>query len=572
MKTDAVTYKNTESKRMDSPLVEYVSLSPNHSGQRTHGIDRITPHCAGGQFTVSGIGDWFSHESVKASSNYGIDRDGRVGMYVMEENRSWCSSNSENDQRAVTIECASEKRDPYGMNDAVYLSLIRLCTEICRRNGKRKLLWLEDREKTLNYDPAPDEMLITVHRWFTDTFCPGDWLYSRLGDLAEKVTASLSCQGVTDAAYDYLIVGAGLFGAACARLLTDAGKKVLIVEKRDHIGGNVYTEEIEGIRVHKYGAHIFHTNDRGVWEFLGRFAEFSRYTHAPAANYRGEIFSLPFNMYTFNRIWGVVTPEEAKNKILTERVESGITSPKNLEEQALSLMGRELFEKLIKGDMEKQWGRPCGCLPTAILKRIPIRFSYDNRYFSDAFQGIPEDGYTKMAERMIDGIDCRTGVDYLEHRTELDLLAKRIIYTGPIDAFYGYCFGALQYRSLRFETEVLDIHDFQGNSVVNYTDAETPWTRIIEHKWFGSGKDASGKELNKTVITREYPREWEPGEEPYYPVNDEKNDALYRRYAALAMQEENVFFGGRLGEYRYYDMDQTVAAAMRLAEKLQTEI
>ena len=369
--------------------------------------------------------------------------------------------------------------------------------------------------------------------------------------------------------YDYLIAGAGLFGATCARLLTDAGKKVLIVEKRDHIGGNAYTEEIEGILVHKYGAHIFHTNDREVWDFLRRFADFNRYTHAPAANYKGEIYSLPFNMYTFHRMWGVVTPEEAENRILAERAESGITAPENLEEQALSLVGRELFEKLIKGYTEKQWGRPCSSLPAFILKRIPVRFTYDNRYFSDAFQGIPEGGYTKMAEKMIDGIDCWTGVDYLEHRQELDLLAKRIIYTGPVDGFYGYCLGALEYRALRFETEILDIPNFQGNSVVNYTDAETPWTRIIEHKWFGSGKDVSGKELRKTVITREYPREWEPGEEPYYPVNDEKNEALYRKYAALAKQERNVLFGGRLGEYRYYDMDQTVAAAMRLVKSIQ---
>ena len=369
--------------------------------------------------------------------------------------------------------------------------------------------------------------------------------------------------------YDYLIAGAGLFGATCARLLTDAGKKVLIVEKRDHIGGNAYTEETEGILVHKYGAHIFHTNDREVWDFLRRFADFNRYTHAPVANYKGEIYSLPFNMYTFHRMWGVVTPEEAENRILAERAESGITAPENLEEQALSLVGRELFEKLIKGYAEKQWGRPCSSLPAFILKRIPVRFTYDNRYFSDAFQGIPEGGYTKMAEKMIDGIDCRTGVDYLEHRQELDLLAKRIIYTGPVDGFYGYCLGALEYRALRFETEILDIPNFQGNSVVNYTDAETPWTRIIEHKWFGSGKDVSGKELRKTVITREYPREWEPGEEPYYPVNDEKNEALYRKYAALAKQERNVLFGGRLGEYRYYDMDQTVAAAMRLVKSIQ---
>ncbi len=368
-------------------------------------------------------------------------------------------------------------------------------------------------------------------------------------------------------AYDYLIVGAGLYGAVMAERLRAAGKSALVVDKRPHVGGNVYTEKIEGINVHIYGAHIFHTNNKTVWDYVQRFAEFNRFTNSPVANYKGELYSLPFNMYTFNRMWGVVTPEEAAAKIAEQRRE--ITGePKNLEEQAISLIGRDVYEKLVKGYTEKQWGRPCDQLPSFIIKRLPVRLTFDNNYFNALYQGIPVGGYTAMVERMLDGTDVRLGVDYLENREELNALAAGVVYTGPIDAYFDFRYGPLEYRSVRFETQTLDIPNFQGNAAVNYTDAETPWTRIIEHKWFEFGKDENGNDLPKTVISREYSSEWKPGDDPYYPVNDEKNGALYQRYRELASAEKNVVFGGRLGEYRYYDMDQVIAAALSGAEAL----
>ncbi len=366
--------------------------------------------------------------------------------------------------------------------------------------------------------------------------------------------------------YDYLIVGSGLFGATFARQAADAGRRVLVVDRRPNVAGNIYTEDIEGIHVHKYGAHIFHTNDAAVWRYVNRFAEFNRFTNSPVANYKGELYSLPFNMYTFNRMWGVVTPEAAKAKIDEQRRE--ITGePKNLEEQAISLVGRDIFEKLVKGYTEKQWGRDCKDLPAFIIRRLPVRLTFDNNYFNALYQGIPIGGYTKLVENLLEGIEVHLNCDYLEDKAELDAMAKRVVYTGPIDAYFGFKLGALEYRSVRFETELLDIPNFQGNAAVNYTDRETPWTRIIEHKWFEFGKDAEGNDLPKTVISREYSSEWKPGDEPYYPVNDDKNGALYRQYRALADGEENVIFGGRLGEYKYYDMDQTVAAALRLSER-----
>ena len=368
--------------------------------------------------------------------------------------------------------------------------------------------------------------------------------------------------------YDYLIVGAGLYGAAVARELTDAGKSVLVIDKRDHIAGNVYTEKTEGIHVHVYGAHIFHTNNREVWEYVQRFAEFNRFTNSPVANYRGELFSLPFNMYTFNRMWGVVTPEEAAAKIEEQRKEAGITEPKNLEEQAISLVGTDIYEKLIKGYTQKQWGRPCTELPAFIIKRLPVRLTFDNNYFNALYQGIPVGGYTAMVGKMLEGIETRLDTDYLEDKDRWDAAADKVIYTGPIDAYFGYCLGSLEYRSVRFETEVLDKPNFQGNAAVNYTDAETPWTRIIEHKWFEFGKDENGNDLPKTVISREYSSEWKPGDEPYYPVNDEKNSRLYAEYRKLADREEKTAFGGRLGEYKYYDMDQVIAAALGKAREL----
>lgn len=365
--------------------------------------------------------------------------------------------------------------------------------------------------------------------------------------------------------YDYLIVGAGLFGAVFAREAADAGKRVLVLEKRGHIAGNVYTERVEGIQVHRYGAHIFHTNDKQVWDYVNRFAEFNRYTNSPVANFHGELYSLPFNMYTFNRMWGVTTPREAEAVIERQRREAGITEPKNLAEQAISLVGRDIYEKLVRGYTEKQWGRPCEELPAFIIRRLPVRFTFDNNYFNARFQGIPVGGYTALVERMLEGIELRLNTDYLADREGWDALAENVVYTGPIDAFFGFTLGNLEYRSIRFETELLDMPNYQGNAVVNYTDRETPYTRVIEHKWFEFGKDEDGNELPKTVVSREYSSEWKPGDEPYYPVNDAKNAALLRAYQQLAVSESRVVFGGRLGEYRYYDMDQVIAAALARA-------
>lgn len=367
--------------------------------------------------------------------------------------------------------------------------------------------------------------------------------------------------------YDYLIVGAGLYGAVFAREMTDQGKKCLVIDKRDHIAGNVYCEKVEGINVHKYGAHIFHTNNERVWEYLNRFTKFNRFTNSPVANYNGELYSLPFNMYTFNKMWGVVTPEEAAAKIEEQKKEAGITEPKNLEEQAISLVGTDIYEKLVKGYTEKQWGRPCTELPAFIIKRLPVRLTFDNNYFNALYQGIPVGGYTKMVANILDGIEVRLGVDYLENKAEYEDIAERIIYTGAIDGYYDYKLGTLEYRSVRFENEVLDKPNFQGNAAVNYTDAQTPWTRIIEHKWFEFGKDEEGNDLPKTVISREFSSEWKPGDEPYYPVNNEKNETLYKQYEELAKQETKVVFGGRLGGYKYYDMDGVVDAALQAADK-----
>lgn len=367
--------------------------------------------------------------------------------------------------------------------------------------------------------------------------------------------------------YDYLIVGSGLYGAVFAQQAKAAGKNVLVIDKRPNIAGNIYTEKIEGINVHKYGAHIFHTNDKVVWDYITQFAEFNRFTNSPVANYNGELYSLPFNMYTFNKMWGVVTPEEAAAKIAEQKKE--ITcEPKNLEEQAISLVGRDIYEKLIKGYTEKQWGRPCNELPSFIIKRLPVRLTFDNNYFNALYQGIPVGGYTKMVENMLDGIEVRLNVDYLENKDELDKLAKTIVYTGPIDAYFEFKLGTLEYRSVRFENKILDKPNFQGNAAVNYTDAKTPWTRIIEHKWFEFGKDKNGNDLPKTVISLEYSSEWKHGDEPYYPVNDEKNSKLYEQYNNLANAEHNVIFGGRLGEYKYYDMDKTIAVALEISKYL----
>ena len=433
--------------------------------------------------------------------------------------------------------------------------------------------------------------------------------------------------------YDYLIVGSGLYGAVFAQQATAKGKKVLVIDKRPNIAGNVYTEDIEKIHVHKYGAHIFHTNNKKVWNYITKFAEFNRFTNSPVANYKGELYSLPFNMYTFNKMWGVITPQEAADKIEEQKKEAGITEPKNLEEQAISLVGTDIYEKLIKGYTEKQWGRPCTELPSFIIKRLPVRLTFDNNYFNALYQGIPVGGYTKMIANMLGDVEVRLNTDYfehkeeldalaekviytgpidayfdyklgeleyrsvrfetevldqpnfqgnaavnytdaetpwtriIEHKEELDALAEKVIYTGPIDAYFDYKLGELEYRSVRFETEVLDQPNFQGNAAVNYTDAETPWTRIIEHKWFEFGKDEEGNDLPKTVISREYSSEWKLGDEPYYPVNDEKNGKLYEEYKKLAEKEENIIFGGRLGEYKYYDMDAVIAAALDMCEK-----
>ena len=366
--------------------------------------------------------------------------------------------------------------------------------------------------------------------------------------------------------YDYLIVGSGLYGAVFAQQAQKKGKKVLVIDKRPNIAGNVYTEDIEKIHVHKYGAHIFHTNNKKVWNYITQFAEFNRFTNSPVANYKGKLYSLPFNMYTFNKMWGVVTPAEAMAKIEEQRKEI-VGEPKNLEEQAISLVGRDIFEKLVKGYTEKQWGRDCKELPAFIIKRLPVRLTFDNNYFNAIYQGIPIGGYTKLIENVLEGIEVRLNTDYLENKSDWDSLAEKIIYTGPIDAYFDYKLGTLEYRSVRFETELLEQPNFQGNAAVNYTDRETPWTRIIEHKWFEFGKDVAGNELPKTVISREYSSEWKPGDEPYYPVNDNKNGELYEKYKKLADKEEKTIFGGRLGEYKYYDMDATIDSVLNLCEK-----
>ena len=355
--------------------------------------------------------------------------------------------------------------------------------------------------------------------------------------------------------YDYLIVGAGLFGAVFARQATDAGKTVLVVDKRSHIAGNIYTDTVEDIQVHTYGAHIFHTNNKVVWDYVNQFSDFNRFTNSPVANYKGELYSLPFNMYTFNKMWGVVTPAQAEAEIARQRREAGITEPKNLEEQAISLVGTDIYEKLVKGYTEKQWGRDCKDLPAFIIKRLPVRLTFDNNYFNALYQGIPVDGYTRLVENMLQGIEVRLNTDYLQNQ-QLRTLARKVVYTGPIDAYFGYRLGHLEYRSVRFETEILDMPNYQGNAAVNYTDRETPYTRIIEHKHFAFGTQP------KTVISREYSSEWKPGDEPYYPVNDDRNNTLYAQYKALADSEPGVIFGGRLGQYKYYDMDAVIAAAL----------
>jgi UDP-galactopyranose mutase len=369
--------------------------------------------------------------------------------------------------------------------------------------------------------------------------------------------------------YDYLVVGAGLYGSVLAREMSRAGKSVLVIDKRPQIGGNVYTEKVNCINVHKYGAHIFHTNDAEVWNYVNQFAVFNRFTNSPVANYKGELYSLPFNMYTFNKMWGVVTPAEAEAKIEEQRREAGISQPRNLEEQAISLVGTDIYEKLVKGYTEKQWGRPCTELPAFIIKRLPVRLTFDNNYFNALYQGVPVGGYTRMVANMLDGIEVRLNEDYLKDKKSFDDMADMVVYTGPIDAYFDYKLGTLEYRSVRFETEALDIPNFQGNAAVNYTDAETPWTRIIEHKWFEFGKDEDGNDIPGTVISREYSSEWKPGDEPYYPVNDERNGELYSNYRALADEEKNVIFGGRLGEYKYYDMDKVIASALEKVREIR---
>ena len=364
--------------------------------------------------------------------------------------------------------------------------------------------------------------------------------------------------------YDYLVVGSGLYGAVFSHEAKKNGKSVLVVDKRDNIGGNVYTENVKGINVHKYGAHIFHTNNKDVWDYITQFAEFNRYTNSPIANYKGELYSLPFNMYTFNKMWGITTPQEAQMKINEQRMEiRGI--PQNLEEQAISLVGRDIYERLIKGYTEKQWGRDCKELPAFIIKRVPVRMTFDNNYFNAKYQGIPVGGYTKLIANLLKNVEVCLKTDYLKNKTSLDKIADKVIYTGTVDAYFDYLYGYLEYRSVRFENEVLNIPNFQGNAVVNYTDRETPWTRIIEHKWFEFGKDEKGNDLSETIISREYSSEWKIGDEPYYPVNDEKNRKLYEKYKKLAEKEKNVIFGGRLGEYRYYDMDQVIEAALKVS-------
>lgn len=352
--------------------------------------------------------------------------------------------------------------------------------------------------------------------------------------------------------YDYLIVGAGLYGSIFAYEMNKKGKKCLVIDKRNHIGGNIYTEEIEGINVHKYGAHIFHTSNKKVWEYINQFCEFNNYINSPIANYKGEIYNLPFNMNTFNKLWGVRTPREAQKKIEEQKKEYGIVEPKNLEEQAISLIGKDIYEKLIKGYTEKQWGRDAKDLPSFIIKRLPVRFTYDNNYFNDRYQGIPIGGYTKIIKKMLEGIEVRLNSNFFDKREEYENIADKIVFTGMIDEYYNYCFGKLEYRSLKFETEILNEESYQGNAVVNYTEREISYTRIIEHKHFEYGQQP------KTVITREYPSEWKEGDEPYYPVNNERNNELYLKYKELADKEEKLIFGGRLGEYKYYDMDKII--------------
>ena len=361
--------------------------------------------------------------------------------------------------------------------------------------------------------------------------------------------------------YDYLIVGAGLFGSIFAYEAKKRGKNCLVIDKRPHIGGNIYTKEVEGINVHEYGAHIFHTSNHEVWKYIQQFATFNRYTNSPIARYRDEIYNMPFNMNTFNKLWGVITPEQAKKKIEQQIKESGIIEPKNLEEQAISLVGRDIYEKLVKGYTQKQWGRRCDELPSFIIKRLPVRFTYDNNYFNDLYQGIPIGGYTPIIEKMLEGIDIRLNCDYFSKRKELKTIANKIVFTGMIDQYYDYCFGELEYRSLRFETEILESENYQGNAVVNYNEYEIPYSRIIEHKHFEYGKQ------EKTVITREYPATWKKGDEPYYPMNDEKNNCLYEKYKALADKENKVIFGGRLGMYKYYDMHHIISEALEMVGK-----
>ena len=361
--------------------------------------------------------------------------------------------------------------------------------------------------------------------------------------------------------YDYLIVGAGLFGAVFAYEAAQKGKKCLVIDKRDHIGGNIYTYEEAGIQVHKYGAHIFHTSDEKVWKYINQFTTFNRFTNSPMARYGDKLYNMPFNMNTFYQLWGVTTPEEAKAEIARQVKEAGITEPKNLEEQAISMVGKDIYEILVKGYTAKQWGRPCAELPSFIIKRLPVRFTFDNNYFNDLYQGIPVDGYTAIVEKMLTGVDVKLSCDFFENRAELEAVAEKIVFTGMIDAFYDYCYGELEYRGLRFETETLDTDNFQGNAVINYNEYEVPYTRIIEHKHFAFGTQ------EKTVITREYPAKWERGQEPYYPVNNDRNNALYEKYCALAQQENKVIFGGRLGQYKYYDMHQVIAAALSCAER-----
>lgn len=367
--------------------------------------------------------------------------------------------------------------------------------------------------------------------------------------------------------YDYILVGAGLYSAVIAWHAKQAGKSCLVLERRSHIGGNIYCEEIEGINVHKYGAHIFHTSNRKVWDFVNSFVEFNRYTNSPVANYKGEIYNMPFNMNTFSRMWGISTPQEAK--AIIDKQKSEITGePKNLEEQAIALVGRDIYEKLVKGYTEKQWGRDCSELPSFIIKRLPVRFTYDNNYFNDKYQGIPMGGYTQIIEKMLDGIEVKLNYDYFEHKQELDNIAEKIVFTGPIDKYYDYKFGELEYRSLRFEEEELNIQNYQGNAVVNYTEYEVPYTRIIEHKHFEYAKSLGQEDtISKTIITREYPDTWNKEKEAYYPINNDKNNALYQKYADLASKDKNVIFGGRLGMYKYYDMDKVIAEALKCVEE-----